>query len=118
LPAKLRDELPGILAWAVRGCLEWQRDGLGVPAEVRQATETYRAEQDIFSAFIDECCVILPSACTKSADLYTRYKAWAESGGEHPENQRAFGMRLSERGLTPDKGTGGARVWKGIGLVI
>src|SRR5215213_6238174 len=42
LPEKLREELPGILARIVRGCREWQRewqrDGLGEPAEVRSAT--------------------------------------------------------------------------------
>src|SRR5690606_13257700 len=31
LPAKLLAELPGILAWCVRGCLEWQERGLGPP---------------------------------------------------------------------------------------
>ena len=31
LPDKLKAELPGILAWAVRGCLEWQEQGLAAP---------------------------------------------------------------------------------------
>ncbi|PLS83054.1 MAG: hypothetical protein CYG60_22800, partial [Actinobacteria bacterium] len=39
LPEKLQAELPGILAWAVRGCLDWQRDGLAEPEEVKAATE-------------------------------------------------------------------------------
>jgi len=30
LPERLRAERPGILAWAVQGCLEWQRVGLAV----------------------------------------------------------------------------------------
>jgi putative DNA primase/helicase len=42
LSSALRSELPGILAWAVRGCLEWQRDGLGEPEAVRAATGDYR----------------------------------------------------------------------------
>jgi putative DNA primase/helicase len=45
LANKLMTELAGILAWAVRGCLEWQRTGLGVPEEVREATEGYRTER-------------------------------------------------------------------------
>ena len=44
LPEKLRAERSGILAWAVRGCLDWQKNGLGEAEEVRAATETYRAE--------------------------------------------------------------------------
>jgi hypothetical protein len=54
LLAKLRAELPGILAWAVRGCLEWQRKGLDVPEEVTVATAEYREDQDFFGAFIED----------------------------------------------------------------
>ena len=35
LPSKLQVEWPGILAWAVRGCLKWQREGLTQPSVVR-----------------------------------------------------------------------------------
>src|SRR5215207_8770948 len=37
LNQKLQTELPGILAWLVRGCLRWQRDGLKEPEEVTKA---------------------------------------------------------------------------------
>ena len=57
---KLKAELPGILAWAVQGCLEWQREGLGMPEAVKAATANYRAEQDMLAAFLDECCLIGP----------------------------------------------------------
>ena len=36
LPAKLREEYSGILAWAVRGCIDWQQNGLQTPDEVKQ----------------------------------------------------------------------------------
>lgn len=35
-----------ILAWAVKGCLKWQKEGLVVPEVVERATENYRLEQD------------------------------------------------------------------------
>jgi putative DNA primase/helicase len=43
LRGRLLPELPGILACAVQGCLAWQQDRLGVPREVREATDAYRA---------------------------------------------------------------------------
>ena len=58
LPERLLGELPGILAWAVKGCLEWQRSGLLIPAEIIQATADYRAESDYIQAFLNECCVV------------------------------------------------------------
>src|SRR5215510_15944573 len=42
----LMPELSGLLAWAVRGCLSWQKDGLQVPEEVEIATQEYRREMD------------------------------------------------------------------------
>lgn len=115
LLAKLRTELPGILAWAVRGCLEWQSDGLRPPAEVLAATNDYRAEMDTLAAFLDECCVVAPGAEAKAADLYAAIVAWAEAGGEHVGTQRAFGLRLAERGF--EKVKRGVIHWRGIGLL-
>ena len=46
---KLRAERSGILNWALEGCLEWQREGLGEPEEVRLATEEYREDIDTFA---------------------------------------------------------------------
>src|SRR5215212_3006671 len=58
LAAKLRDELPGILAYIVRGCLEYQREGLGEPEEVKAATASYRSDMDVLANFIEDRCVV------------------------------------------------------------
>jgi putative DNA primase/helicase len=71
LPETLRSELPGILAWIVRGCIEYQRDGLGEPEQVKDATKGYRSDMDPLEAFIDECCVVGPDVWCKFANLYS-----------------------------------------------
>jgi putative DNA primase/helicase len=43
LAEKLQSELPGILRWAVEGCLAWQQEGLEPPLVVKRATGDYRA---------------------------------------------------------------------------
>jgi putative DNA primase/helicase len=120
LPAKLRAELPGVLAWIVQGCLEWQRIGLQPPDEVRRATGRYRAEMDVLAAFIDEECVVADHASATAKALYSAYKTWCEDNGERPESQRRFGSRLKERGFQSGRMTTGARKgaveWYGIGL--
>lgn len=117
---KLRAELPGILAWAVRGCVEWQRDGLGEPEEVRQATAEYRAEMDVLAAFIDERCVLRENATTTARALYDAYTSWCDEYREKPEKQQSFGPRLTERGFESYKITAGPdkdrKAWRGIGL--
>ena len=55
LAGKLLAELPGILNWALAGCLEWQRRGLVAPECVRTATEDYRHEEDVVGQFLEDC---------------------------------------------------------------
>lgn len=43
---------PAVLAWAVQGCLMWQREGLGVPPAVTNATAAHRAEMDPLREFL------------------------------------------------------------------
>ncbi len=114
---KLRDELPGILAWAGKGCRAWQKDGLSVPPEVRQATGAYRAEQDVLGAFLDERCVLQDNAQATAGDLFKMYREWAEAAGERAVSRTRFGLQLAERGLTKSRGHGGRTVWKGVGLL-
>lgn len=114
---KLKAELPGILAWAVRGCLEWQRQGLAEPPEVVAATTAYLEQMDTLGAFLNDCCIVQQSATAVTAELYETYKRWCEASGERPLTQRTFGIRLQERGFMPGKGTHGVRLYIGLGLL-
>jgi putative DNA primase/helicase len=117
LPQKLKGECPGILRWAVEGCLEWQRDGLAPPKRVQAAIEEYRESEDQLGAFIADCCVLSSYAWAKSADLYAAFNVWAETNGEPAMSAKAFGQRLSERGFQRIPiGHNKDRGWKGIGL--
>jgi putative DNA primase/helicase len=108
---------PAILAWAVQGCLAWQRDGLGVPPAVEAATEAYRAEMDPLRDFLLECCHIAPDAWVPSKALWERYRDWAkDSGLRWPLTRADFSDRLAARGFVADKGGKGTRVRRGIGL--
>ena len=93
----LTAELPGILAWAVEGCLSWQQEGLTAPDAVRLATTSYRDEMDVIARFFDEHCIITPEGSVASSELYGKYKEWAQEGGERPMTQTRFGRRIVER---------------------
>src|SRR5829696_1382687 len=117
LSTRLRGELPGILAWIVRGCLEWRREGLRAPDEVRRATGAYRAEMDVLAGFLAECCELDTGHWEYAKDLYECYKRWCDENGERPEPQRKFGGRLGERGFHRDRGgSRGAGIWRGVRL--
>jgi putative DNA primase/helicase len=97
LDRKLEAELPGILSWAVRGCLEWQADGLGLPAAVEQATSEYRADEDVFGAFVGERCTL--DGQVAPADLRTAYDQFCRALGEKPLSASVIGKRLAKRGI-------------------
>ena len=110
LGAKLRDELAGVLRWAVEGCLEWQREGLGVPECVRRESEAYREEMDALNGFL-EGVFRERGAEIPTADLYGAYERWAQGEGERPMSKIAFGRHLGERGFEPVR-TRTTRMWR------
>jgi putative DNA primase/helicase len=100
LDPTLRAELPGILAWAVRGCLAWQVEGLATPAAVLDATARYEQDSDVLGGFIDEAIDLDPGAEVRAADLYQHYKHWADSHGLAERERftaQGFGRKVAER---------------------
>lgn len=118
LPIKLKNELSGILRWAVEGCIKWQRDGLGEPEEVKQATQGYKDEMDILGQFISDHCVVRSGAKVSVKDIYDIYKDWCKETGEYELTQRKFNRRLEERGFSKKRsGKAGNTEFHGIGLL-
>jgi len=116
LPAKLDQELPGILRWCVEGCLEWQRIGLQPPGIVQQATQQYKADQDVLAQFFDEKCVLKTQAQVTAKAFYSSYEQWCSENGERAKSQTWLWPKLQERGIEKDKTRMGMN-YRGIGLL-
>jgi len=114
LKQKLLEEAPGILAWLVKGFLEWQKMGLNPPDSVRQATEQYQEDEDLIGLFIKECCVLAPTAKIQSTPLYEAYKKWCDRNGIETISFTLFGTKMSKRF---EKETKKYAIYKGITLV-
>ena len=114
LSEKLMAEASGILAWLVRGCLEYQRQGLNPPEIVRAATEEYRKDEDIIGHFIDDRCVISVNATVRAGDLYQAYKTWCDDMGHRALSGVRFGKELKTRF---DSQKGRNTHYLGIGLI-
>jgi putative DNA primase/helicase len=114
---KLRSELNGVLAWAVRGCLAWQKDGLGVPAAVQRATEEYRAAEDLIGQFFQDLCVFDPDAWVTKKELATAAKKWCEANDEREFPRKDFADRLRARNCTDARTGKRGRHWRGLRLI-
>ncbi|MEF9387777.1 phage/plasmid primase, P4 family [Ralstonia solanacearum species complex bacterium KE056] len=117
LQQKLLAERDGILAWAVQGCLDWQRLGrLDPPQQVLDATEEYFEAEDALGRWLDERCVREANAKSLTAELFNDWKPWAEAAGEFAGSQKRFADLLLTRGVEKWRNTAGLRGFRGIGL--
>jgi putative DNA primase/helicase len=118
LDETLRAEAPGILAWAVRGSIAWQANGLNPPASVREATETYRDESDAVKDFLSAKCVLDGDARVAAIDLWEAYRYWVSlETVESPTGRTEFSHRLEALGLKQVRaGHDKTRIWLGIRL--
>jgi len=122
LTERLVDEWPGILRWAIDGCLDWQRHGLVRPDQVLAATDAYFADQDLFGHWLAESCRLERGndhLFETSARLFASWSQFATKAGEKPGTQKAFAPLLRARGCEgpiikriPDP----VRCWLGIAL--
>jgi len=79
LGIKLADELPGILAWATQGAVEWYANGLQAPACVGTQTAAYQREQDPLDAFLTAACDVGVDYQVGTKELMAAYGYWADS---------------------------------------
>jgi len=118
LDDKLAAELPGILNWAIRGCLAYQRQGLGeLPAHAAEATTVYHDEEDIIGAFLNEQCRLDNAASCAVSDLYTAYRMWCIESGYTYKGKIHFSEALETRGIGRRRGYGNALTFYGICVV-
>lgn len=103
LSEKLRAEFPGILNWAVQGCLGWQNDGLNAPWAVLDATENYLAAEDAMGRWLEERCIRERAAWVASSALFSDWKTWCEQTGENPGSQKRFAQQLEARKFSRER---------------
>ena len=108
---------PAVLAWMVKGCLDWQQMGLKMPQQVRDMTADYRREMDPLAGFLEERCVLSPEAKVKNPDLREAYSQWAkENNVRRPLSAKAVAQRLKAKEGVSQVNLSGVRVWNGIEL--
>ena len=109
-----------LLAWAVRGLLDWQRDGLGHAAIVDVRTSELRAEMNPIGEFVDARCVLGKVHVAGAKELRTAYETWAKDTGAKPIINKDWGEQLRDLGCESRRLTdsGGKKsAWFGIGIL-
>jgi len=80
----------------LRGCLEWQKQGLNPPPGIKQATAEYQQDEDILGLFVSECIATDSEAEVRAAALYAAYRRWCDMFGYKSLGGKKFGERMKE----------------------
>lgn len=94
----MREELSGIFLWALEGYSAWRNTGLSIPEKVRNATNDYFGEMDIYGEFIKECCKVEPEQEVSLKDLFNTFLNFLKEAGEkYQPTKRNFAERMREK---------------------
>jgi P4 family phage/plasmid primase-like protien len=107
---QLLDELPGILAWCVRGAMLYFRDGLPTPRAVKDAVAEYRSESSKVAEFLEQTYKLVRGSSIPLSNVYARYRTWCERQGLEPMPDTRFGNQVRDAGYKIDRVTGGRKV--------
>ena len=116
LTEKLLAERDGIMAWALEGCLLWQRQGITQPKSVSDATEEYFEAEDAMGRWLSERCNFGPNQKALTAMLFNDWKQWAELSGEYVGTQRRFSDALLAKRFDKWRNSMGIRGYLGLDL--
>lgn len=94
LVEQLRGESEGVLAWLVRGAVDWYAAGLNPPDIVLEASREYKSEQDKVGHFIHELCELGPDKKAVVKRLYDAYMVWTRENGYTALGKMRFLNRL------------------------
>lgn len=107
LPLKLKREYPGILAWMVRGLIDWMDNGFVEPESVQLASTDYKEDSDPLSSFLRLCTEPDPQARVQATTLHTLFTAWARATGETQEwTMKGFSSAMKSKGFSKKQSNG------------
>jgi putative DNA primase/helicase len=105
--AEFDAERSGILNWLIEGLLDYLHNGLIVPREIQEATESYRADMDPVGEFINACVHHGEDFKDKEVgarDMFVAYVAWCHANSVKPYKHKSFGLILPQKGIAKIKG--------------
>jgi putative DNA primase/helicase len=100
MKAKISEEGPGLLNWALEGLQRLRERGyFNIPDCVQDATREFQKANDIPTKFIEEACVWESGARVQAGELYSEYKNWCEENGHRHMNSTRIASEWERLGL-------------------
>ena len=94
---ELYEESSGILAWIIKGCLQYQEIGLSTPESILAERKTYEREGDVITLFLNECCETGDGLKSKGGKLHKAFGDWCKEREIIDVGPVKFGKELKKR---------------------
>jgi P4 family phage/plasmid primase-like protien len=93
------EQLKGIFAWMVEGCLAYQKEGLKPPKSVTETTEQYFEDADLLEQFLKDHTSDKTGIFTPTGQLWPRWVTYCQRAGLPDEvgSQRTFIPAILEK---------------------
>jgi P4 family phage/plasmid primase-like protien len=103
--AEFRNELPGILNWAIKG---YYNKPSSDPEVVLESSKLYKEESDLLASFTSEALEKSVTTQVAARNVFKAYMGWCERENEVPIVKRSQGLisLLRDRGFSTKKGHG------------
>lgn len=90
-----------VLAWIMDGAklIHAEDYRMSPPAQVVEASEAYRAANDWFAHFLEDCCEVSVGLTEKSKDVFDTYRAWALGRGDYVRSAADFYAAVEKAGF-------------------
>jgi|SRR5271157_1768684 len=108
------EELSGVLAFLVRGAMDYDQNGLKKPQSVKLASEAYRTSEDTLQTFINDCCAIGSEHSILSSAFIAAYKEW--SSDSFKLTGKELKKQMEKKGFKPRHSMHGS-VYESIAFV-
>lgn len=95
LGGRLAAEMPGIVAWSIRGLVDLRACGCLDQAQAGRAVlEDFTRLGSPISEFKEDCCELSPDALVPCRTLWEAWREWCKENGHNPTNSGRFGAML------------------------
>jgi putative DNA primase/helicase len=92
----IEEEGPGVLAWLVRGVMDWLENGMFIAESVKQTTADYREEMDPISQFSGACVRAREGSRVQASTMFAAYESWSLACAKRPKSNTMFGRVLGQ----------------------
>ena len=116
----LKNEKSGVLAWLLRGYLDWKKNGLNLPQSILDDKASYYQDEDVIGQFIAQYCDTSDDkAEIQARELHRWFRDYCNTYDiDNKYSQKSFPAAIEKHGFRRERDSRRGYYFVGIDKVI